>query len=161
MKYLFLLITFIFLWCPIFSQNLFLYLENDKWGYINIDGEVVIKAKYLRANNFKNGIAKVLIAEEKGAYIDSTGKKLIHYFPYYDTDEKHYYSEDLIAIPNKKGYFGFKNLKNKWVIPPKYYQVNNFSEGLAAVCGAPQYITDVGSDCDQALDIRILHLSIH
>lgn len=69
------------------SEGLFRIIENDKIGYANMEGRVVIKPKYPCAYPFENGRAKVAYdcksiqdgehsrwESEEWFYIDKTGK---------------------------------------------------------------------------------------
>ena len=63
------------------SQNLFKIIENDKIGYINEKGNVVITPKYLRGNEFSDGLASVRLNSRYG-FIDHSGQFIIQ--PKYD-----------------------------------------------------------------------------
>lgn len=71
------------------QEGLFRIIEDDKIGYANMDGEIVIKPQYDCAYSFENGKAKVslncseLLDREhivwdakEWFYIDHTGKKI-------------------------------------------------------------------------------------
>lgn len=49
---------------------------DGKWGFINENGEVVIKPEYIDANSFSNGLAAVKMTKGWG-YIDVNNKKVI------------------------------------------------------------------------------------
>lgn len=48
---------------------------NNKWGFIDIKGNVVIDCKYKRINDFKNGLALVTDFNEREGYIDRKGNE--------------------------------------------------------------------------------------
>ena len=55
--------------------------EAGKYGYINMDGEIMIPPKYVSANHFSEGLAAVRLTDKFG-FIDSTGQWKIP--PIYD-----------------------------------------------------------------------------
>lgn len=59
-----------------FSDGLAAVRINGLFGYINSDGEVVIKPEFDVAGPFNNGLAEVLIGEHTGV-IDRTGKLVL------------------------------------------------------------------------------------
>lgn len=66
---------------PFISQGLFrVQARNDKIGYCNIDGKLVIPCRFQRASSFSNGIAAVTEAvdndSERNFYIDLKGNQL-------------------------------------------------------------------------------------
>lgn len=58
-----------------FSEGLAAVKKDDKWGFINTKGKMVIKAKYDEVENFTNGFAEVKI-NEKWGYINTSGKEI-------------------------------------------------------------------------------------
>ena len=55
-------------------------LIDDKWGYADEAGNIVIPCQWLSAGNFSEGLAPVA-SEEGYGYIDKTGKLVIPYHP--------------------------------------------------------------------------------
>ena len=55
-------------------------LIDDKWGYADEVGNIVIPCQWLSAGNFSEGLAPVA-SEEGYGYIDKTGKLAIPYHP--------------------------------------------------------------------------------
>lgn len=51
--------------------------EDDKRGYVNTKGKIVIDYKYTRANNFSDGLAKVYTDDESFEFINSKGKTIL------------------------------------------------------------------------------------
>lgn len=95
--------------------------DSPIYGYIDKMGNEVIPAKFSIAGDFKNGIASV----DLDKYIDKTGKLLSN------NDLK---THDEIVIFSQDEKMGLKHLNGKIVVPCKYDIVQNFSEGMAAVC---------------------------
>ncbi len=57
------------------GEDFFAVKINEKWGYININGQKIIDCKYDLANKFSGGEAFVRIGKEH-YYIDKTGKRI-------------------------------------------------------------------------------------
>lgn len=150
-----LMLTFFFIEnmiCYDYSNNIY------QKGYINKNGEVVIKPQYNDAQRFSEGLAAVkfslvdgkivddyTIKKEsyknylsvnvtyKWGFIDATGKIVIQ--PQYDDVLP--FSEGLAAVMNLKGpkqpMWGYINTKGKMVIPQMYERVESFNDGIACV----------------------------
>lgn len=67
-----------------FSEGLAAVKKNDKFGFINTKGELVIPCQYQYAGQFKGGLACVVKDEENNniSFIDATGKMLHTKFPF-------------------------------------------------------------------------------
>jgi hypothetical protein len=101
---------------------------NNLWGFINIDGLLVIPCTYLEVGDFSEGLAPVVVEEEGWGYINKDGRMCIK--PIYDYAQS--FSEGLAVIfLNGKGGYIDRNGKN--IILPIYTKCNSFFEGLAGV----------------------------
>lgn len=140
----------------IFHNHLAIIEHNEKFGYINEEGNIVIDIQYDRVTDFKRGIAAVKIekyvAEEyiketgdwyeikyggKWGIIDINGKYLR--YPQYDYLE---FANDDIILFGKEGkldldkrYFigskwGLMNYEMEIIIPAKYSYLTLFKNGL-------------------------------
>lgn len=58
------------------SQDLVLFKEKGAWGYLNLKGEVVIAAQYLKASPFCDGVASVTLMNCRTGKIDRQGQWL-------------------------------------------------------------------------------------
>lgn len=117
---------------------------NEKFGYINTTGEVVIQPQFVQAWFFSEGLAVACVEREKCGYIDETGKFAIN--PQFQLASR--FSEGLagVVIENKIGYV---DKTGKYVINPQFEMTRGpndwqaifsiFSEGLAAVRIAGKY----------------------
>jgi hypothetical protein len=105
--------------------------ENNKWGYKNKTGRIIIEAKFQVANPFNRyGIATV-VDDHGWVYINRNGEYLLR--PYVIDNGPDYISEGLIRfVVNRK--IGFMNEYGVQVIPATFDFVSPFSEGLAAFC---------------------------
>lgn len=119
----------------------FLVIEkNDKYGYIDRTGKIIIEPQFDEAHSFQEGLAYVQMRGEKELkvyFIDKTGKIVINqpFFP-----EKTGFSEGLTLVyityqeeygPHNK--YGYIDKTGKCVINPQFDWAEDFHEGLACV----------------------------
>lgn len=137
----------------------FVNKDDNKEGYIDTKGNIVIEPKFEKVTDFDDGVAAVKI-DGKWGVIDVNGKYIVE--PKYD--DAYYFNEGLLScklgdkwgvidkngkviipfeytelkVPSEGliGYrdsrWGFINTLNEIVIPAKYQDVDMFSEGMAA-----------------------------
>jgi WG containing repeat len=112
-----------------FSQGMAGVKINDKWGFIDNKGILVIQPKYQQVDLFgTNGLSRVVLNDKWGV-IDKTGKEII--LPNYDL--VYYFSNGLLMFSNK-GKSGFLNITGKEIVQAKYDQVDpDFVNGLTWV----------------------------
>jgi hypothetical protein len=100
-----------------FSEGLAAFKLNDKYGFINTKGIVVIKPIFKEVSYFSEGLCAANY-NEKWGYINTLGELAIK--PQFDIMGSRF-SEGLAQIIiNKKG-TGFINRLGKFVIPPKFH----------------------------------------
>lgn len=109
------------------ATKLFPIVQDEKWGYINRAGTVVIKPRFELAESFSEGLAAIHLDGGVG-YIDRTGKVVIA--PSFEMAES--FSEGLAAVSIDKRY-GYIDRTGNIVITPQFHVACEFSEGLAAV----------------------------
>ena len=117
-----------------FSDGLVSIKRNNKCGYFNKKGVLVIDFKYDYCPPFQAGFAYVG-SKEKFTLIDRTGKKVeFKEFPY---DYFLGCSEEICLGSFKQGksdyFYQFYDLNNKRRIPGKYRNARIFKDGLAAI----------------------------
>jgi hypothetical protein len=119
--------------------------QDNKWGYIDKTGRLIIPFRFDNAGNFSEDLAAVVIKERTG-YIDKTGKFIIPPQSYLG----HSFSEGLAMVvvshenqqrPYNVFEYGYIDKTGKMVIPLKkahgvkwlsfYAKTLAFSEGLA------------------------------
>jgi uncharacterized caspase-like protein len=110
-----------------FSQDLALGVINDKWGFVDRAGEVVVTPKYDHACSFSEGRACVRLNDKVG-FIDEAGSVVIPIK--YDAATP--FREGL-ASAGLNGKVGFIDKNGRTVIPFKYDNAGGFSDGLAMV----------------------------
>ena len=115
-----------------FCNGLAAVQQNDKWGFIDKKGSIIIPCKYDSVNNgfsigFYEGLAAVEI-NNKWGFISEAGKLEIPF----NFEQVSYFSEGLVAVKiNNK--WGFIDKNGNIIIKPIYKEASIFSENLAAV----------------------------
>ena len=127
-----------------FMDGLALVKLNGKYGFVNKEGKEIISLKYDDAGNFKEGLAPVKL-NNKWGYINIEGKEVIPLK--FDSTFPEYFNEGLAKVKKEIDRiktddslfsvhiykYGFINKEGKEVIPFKYDDASDFSEGLARV----------------------------
>ncbi len=120
--------------------ELFPIHQNDKWGFINRQGEVVIQPQFEIALPFSEGLAVACLNRDKCGYIDENGKYVIN--PQFEFAGR--FSDSLAAVASG-GKVGYIDKTGKYAINPQFelmqsgpanlttLSLNTFSEGLAQV----------------------------
>lgn len=118
-----------------FGNGLAPVKTKNGFGYINTNGKLVISDEYSWVYPFHEERAVVLTSYGKKMVIDTKGNVIAKY------------TDDLGGLEFSDGYlrirknekYGFINKKGKITIKPssKWYQVENFSEGLAVYWQGP------------------------
>lgn len=132
------------------EKRLFTVSVNDKRGYIDRSGNILIVPQFDGASDFSEGLA-VIATDKNGyaeGYIDENGKVVIE--PRFDNARE--FSEGLAAvgfedkwriIDGEKTYvgsiihksykWGYIDKTGQYIVEPKYSMAHDFSEGLAVV----------------------------
>ena len=122
------------------DSELFPIQVNDKFGYIDSMGNVIIEPKYTFAEYFSEGFAYVTLNGKSG-FINSKGEEKFDFrkferiysdLPFPKGDNKKFVS-GLIPFKSTNGKCGYLNKKGGWAIKPEYISVTPFSEGFAVV----------------------------
>jgi len=121
-------------------------VRQGAYGYIDQTGAMAIAPRFDEARSFSEGLAGVTFAgsgdPRRIAYLDKSGK-IAFELRGYDMGE---FRDGLAPVntnmefgvgknnvPIIRGFWGFVDTTGKKVIPAKYSEAENFSEGLAAV----------------------------
>ncbi len=110
-----------------FSEGIACVCKGDKWGYINVDGTIVIPFKYEAANSFREGLASVKLNDAWGV-INKHGDIVVDFI--YDHVEDFY---DGMADIKLNGKYGFVDKYGIEIVSPKYDDVYPYSSGVADV----------------------------
>jgi len=113
---------------------------QEKWGFIDTNGAVVINAQYDAVGDFSEGLAAVAFDTDKTrhdcidcsldqhwGFIGKTGKTVVR--PQYSAVSS--FSEGLAAVRNEEGKWGYIDAKGQLVIPFTFRSASPFSDGLA------------------------------
>ncbi len=128
------------------SEGMTAYRAKDKMmGFVDTDGEPVIKAKFLLVQYFMDGIARVKDQNELFGFIDKKGEWIVK--P--ELQKVGTFSGGLVwARDAATEMIGFIDNTGKWVIKPKFEAAKNFDpvSGIARVKenGAWGYISKDG-----------------
>ena len=109
----------------LFSDGLAGVKQNDKFGYIDKVGKLMIPLIYESGYSFIDGVAGVS-KNKKHSFIDKKGSELVNHRP-------STFREELKKIIDENDKWGFLNRNGEQVITCKYDSVNPFREDLASV----------------------------
>ena len=123
---------------------------NEKCGYIDSSGRVVISFQYDRTEEFRNGFAPICLRGDSWGFVDKTGKEVIPC----KYDEVHHFFDGRAFICEKGNtLFGYIDEKGKKVVSCLHnllwdgcglYSHHDFSEGFAIVCNAHPFAYQCG-----------------
>ena len=113
------------------------YNEQEKHGYINTKGEVVVPLEYDGAYYFSEGLAPVMKYDadgnEKCGFVNTKGEVVVPL----EYDVAFSFSDGLAPVMKRDAdgneKWGYINTKGEVVVPLEYDDVCYFSEGLALV----------------------------
>lgn len=108
--------------------------KDDRWGYLNTKGKIVINAQFYWADNFSEGLASVANKDDEYGYINKKGKIVINY-QFNDAGD---FSDGMAIISNGDDY-GYINKKGKYIINPQFEDGDDFIDGIAIVSTGDDY----------------------
>ncbi len=116
-------------------------LDGEHYGYINLQGVMVIEPQFTQAESFSEGLAPVQIVGHYG-FINRVGKLIIP--PQFEAAEPFKNGRAQVELAGKTGYI---NHQGEVVIEPLFDYGYDFSEGLALVirAGKLSYIDELGN----------------
>jgi hypothetical protein len=130
-----------------FSEGLAMVRVDGRIGYINPSGKMVFKLppKAISARAFRGGLARVTDGRNAW-YVKPNGERAFsEEFPAVGTGE---FFEGVAAAKDEwTGLYGYIDKSGKFVIPPRYSNAEDFSEGLAEIKtagGADGFIDHAG-----------------
>lgn len=118
-----------------FSEGLAAVNKNDKYGFIDTKGKVVIEPQYEWASSFSDGLA-IVSAEGLYGAIDKQGKTVIPFEYEALADFQEGFATAARPPKDPEDYeskYGLINKQNEIVIPFMYESMGNLSESLIAV----------------------------
>src|SRR5262249_43667638 len=135
-----------------FSEGLARFERDQKWGYLDKNGTVIVEPKFPWAQEFSEGLARVQVSgsqlgiDARWGFIDKTGEVVIdeRKDPRFGGEHSNIGSDSaeaafhdglaLVDIGGKKGYI---DKTGKIVIAPQFTYAYPFSESLAAATKSP------------------------
>lgn len=122
---------------PNYSEGMVLAEQNNKFGYYDTSGILLIPFEYDQADEFSEGLAYV---EKNGkyGYIDRSGKEVIPITRDIDPDHRGYnmhFSNGLSLFHESKFACGYLNEKGDKAFSSLFYDARPFINGFAVVNG--------------------------
>lgn len=110
---------------------------EERWGFINKEGQLVIPAQFLHAKSFaKNGLAAVEFAPGEWGYINKDGKTVIPA----TFEDAETFAENGFAAVKRNGSWGYIYKTGRMVVNPQFDEAHPFGdEGLALVRISDKY----------------------
>jgi hypothetical protein len=117
---------------PVQTNNLVLLCSNNKFGFINLDGKVVIEPQFDYASSFNEyGVATVMNHIEGKEYYGLIGLNgLLTDINLWDIGS---FQQGIAKVKSREGKYGFIDFNGKWIAEAIYDDARDFSEGMAAV----------------------------
>jgi hypothetical protein len=102
--------------------------DNNKRGFINLSGNIVIPAQFKRAKRFSEGLAAVYNGKKWG-FVDSRGKIKISF----DFKSVQRFSQKMAPAKDDSGEWGYIDKSGDWIISPRFNRTFPFENGIAVV----------------------------
>lgn len=125
------LILILFFGSTVFAQQLIKFQLDNRWGYKDADGNVVIPAVYLFANDFNQSGTTAVFTDSGWVYINSSGSSLLTVLDVDNQPDKFSNGLARFVEQNKIGYF---DESGSVIITPLYDFASSFEDGSALVC---------------------------
>lgn len=108
---------------PAQGNPLFQIRQNDKLGFINRSGQIVVSPQYDDSHAFSEGLAVAQLGEKYG-YVNPQGQWVIK--PQFELAED--FSEGLAAVMINDQ-LGYINASGQWVIKPQFFWWDRSQKG--------------------------------
>lgn len=114
------------------AGNLVLLCDNNKFGFMDLSGKVVIEPQFDYASGFnEHGVATVMKYSGGERYYGLLGLNgMLTDINLWDI---YPFCEGIAKVKSKEGKYGFIDFTGKWIAEPVYNDAKDFSEGMAAV----------------------------
>lgn len=124
-------------WARSFFEDRAAVLINDKWGFIDRSGNIIIDPQFVEVAYFSNGLCAVIIDENERlwAYIDKQGEIVIN--PQFKTASA--FSEDVASVSTDGQVYGYINTEGSIEINMEFTECKDFRNGLAVVRTGSKY----------------------
>ena len=116
-----------------FTEGLAAVRIRGKWGFIDVQGRMRINPIYDSARPFSEGVAAVW-SNGEWLYIDRFGRDALRLQAKGHTrGSSASFHDGRAQLESSKGKFGYVDHHGSWAVPPMFDNVQDFSEGVAAV----------------------------
>ena len=106
--------------------------HNEKWGYVNSNGELVVECKYAAAFSYVEGNAMVKNEEGLFGFVNKDGDEIV---PCQYVTARNFSIAQYAAVYDTNGKWGYVNSAGKLKIPCKFTDCLDFTnDESAAVC---------------------------
>lgn len=106
------------------EEKLFPVLKNGKFGFMNRQGELIVKAEYDYVSIFSSGLAAVF-KNGKFGFIDKNNNVIIDFL--FDEVQDFEQGRAVVEIDEN---FGWINTTGSYVIPAVYEDIGTYSDGI-------------------------------
>jgi len=127
------LLSVLFTHCSKNGDDLIPYRDGKRWGFSDIDKNIVVPTNYVKVERFQNGLAKVYLNSKVGM-INTSGEEIVPIIYSGIKDFKEGY-----ALYWGNNEYGFIDEGGKIIPLPNYTNVKEFNEGMAIVCKGSKY----------------------
>ncbi len=107
-----------------FSEGFAAVKKDDKWGYINIRGEWIIRPQLDGRKfpyPFREGLVLATIGQDKWGFMNRREEWVIE--PIFDRSKS--FNQGMAAV-EKHGKWGFMNIRGEWIIRPQFEDIYSF-----------------------------------
>lgn len=112
-----------------FSEGYAVVKRLEKYGYIDVYGEIIIPSIHIDAKPFRQGLAAVQNSDGLYGYINSHGKLVIpHQF-----QKAGQFHSGLARVRHEHGW-GLINRRGRFVVEPQFMSISRVFNGLVAYC---------------------------
>lgn len=115
----------------IYSDGFCPVVDEERMGYTDLTGSMIISAGYDKVGYFSEGLAPVVDSEGSAYFIDTEGNKKHVVLNVEDVQELTMINEGVFALYNGKSW-GYYNLNHKYLFG-EYEAVSSIGNGIAAV----------------------------
>jgi len=112
-----------------FYEGMTFFSENYSYGFMDVNGKLVIPQIYKEVGRFTEGLAYVMNKDKLRGFVDTTGKEVVPCIYQYAYD----FSEGLACV-QMDDKWGFIDKTGEVSIPIQYHWVYSFKDGLAPRC---------------------------
>ncbi|WP_165392206.1 WG repeat-containing protein [Pseudomonas tructae] len=103
---------------PTYHEGLAPVRIDNKWGFMDRQGQLQIPARYTKVDGFSMGLAGACLTPDSCGYIDTKGRTVVPFD--YEWVEFFRETQDGLAIVKKDGRYGMLNRKGEVVIPLRF-----------------------------------------